>query len=69
MCKNQKSFKVLDRFPHVMSLNLVLRGEQYYITSNFKSNETALHSHPLNDWKMQLPIDKLIPSGVSNYWR
>lgn len=33
--KNQKSFTVLDRFPHIMSLNLVLKGEQYHITSNF----------------------------------
>lgn len=67
--KNQKLFTVLEIFPHVMSLNLVLKGEQYTLLQNFKSDETVLPSHYLNDWKIQLYTDKVIHLLSQNCWR
>lgn len=67
--KNQKLFTVLDTFPHIMSLNLVLKGERYILLQNFKSDETVLPSHYLNDWKIQLYTDKVIHLLSQNCWR
>lgn len=61
-------FTVLDTFPHIMSLNLVLKGERYALLQNFKSHETVLPSHYLNDWKIRY-TDKVIHLLSQNCWR
>lgn len=65
----------LDTFPHIMSLNLVLKGERYALLQNFKSHETVLLL-PLLEWlknpvhRQGYPsaVSKLLEVGVREKW-